>query len=350
MSKTLSLTKVIKPQAGWYRGDFHAHTHHSDGVLSPADLLNLGRGEGLDFFAITDHNTVAAYPGFGSPADMLIIPGLEVTMDTGHYNVFGLTRDYDWLAQVCVWPKPVPDSPPTPLMAQMGANGLLVSINHPVLPPWAWLHPDTDLRHAHCLEIINDPSWPDNRQGNPAAIAMWTAWLNAGLRITAIGGSDYHRPQPKPGEAKPLERLGLPRTYVYAAELSGSAILAGLRQRRAYVSMGPEVTFQASLNGQSFDIGADLGAQHGNIAFTAAVTHAPPGSTAQVIKNGAAVAEIAIDVEPAHLHCTAPVAAGESAWFRLDVLAPNGAPLVITNPIYVGPPPQPTRFTFGEFI
>ena len=57
----------IKTEAGWYRGDFHNHTAHSDGscaalsgkrVPCPAFLtLEAARTAGLDFVAVTDHNT-----------------------------------------------------------------------------------------------------------------------------------------------------------------------------------------------------------------------------------------------------------------------------------------------------
>ncbi len=80
-----------------------------------------------------------------------------------------------------------------------------------------------------CLEIWNGPSWPDYRQANPEAVDLGTDWLNAGYRITAIDGSDYHHPVPAPEPPKPPDRLGLPSTYVYAEHLSGGAILAGLR-------------------------------------------------------------------------------------------------------------------------
>ncbi|MGH2735827.1 MAG: PHP domain-containing protein, partial [Actinomycetota bacterium] len=43
----------------WLRGDLHAHTHHSDGRMSVAELAASARANGLDFLAITDHNTVS---------------------------------------------------------------------------------------------------------------------------------------------------------------------------------------------------------------------------------------------------------------------------------------------------
>ena len=66
----------------------------------------------------------------------------------------------------------------------------------------------------------------DRRRGqsgplHASDIAFWEKQLNAGYRITAIGGSDTHRPQEK--------TTGEPTTVVYALELSVSAILAGIK-------------------------------------------------------------------------------------------------------------------------
>ena len=75
-----NLDQVSKPSPGWYRGDFHAPTRHSDGALTPCELLDAARHAGLNFFAITDHNTIDAVPHFGNPDDILVIPGMEVTL------------------------------------------------------------------------------------------------------------------------------------------------------------------------------------------------------------------------------------------------------------------------------
>ncbi len=37
------------------RHDFHIHTHYSDGIASPAEMVEAACGEGLDVVAITDH-------------------------------------------------------------------------------------------------------------------------------------------------------------------------------------------------------------------------------------------------------------------------------------------------------
>jgi hypothetical protein len=229
------------------------------------------------------------------------------------------------------------------------AHGALNSINHPLLVPWAWEFPDTDLRQVHCLEIWNDPSWPDNRRDNPRAIALWTEWLNAGYRITAIGGSDFHRPAPPPGQVKPAERLGKPSTYVYADELSGNAILAALRQRRAYVSMGPLAAFQASAAGTTYDIGADLGQWEGELTLTARTWACPEPARARLVKNGQPLAEVDVSSDSAELTASDRVRPDEPAWYRFDVLDADGLMLAITNPIFTGPAKVPEKVLFSDY-
>lgn len=349
----LDLTRIINPNAGWYGGDFHTHTHHSDGTLTPPELAALARREGMDFLTITDHNTLDAYPHFGTQDDLCIIPGIEVTYPTGHYNVFGLARPARWQEKVTNGPtviKPFEAQiDPDELLAQSAADGLLNSINHPLLPPWAWLMAETDLRDIHCLEIWNDPSWPDNRTGNPLAIEMWTRWLNEGHRITAIGGSDFHRPINKAGATKPPDRLGSPRTYVYAENLSGTAVLEGLRRRHVYVSMGPKVEFSTQINGLTYPIGVDLGEQRGEVELVAQV--APTGrGTARILRNGEILTETLLYGDALSLSATVELDPTTPTWFRLDVLDGNGMMLAITNPIFAGPRPTPTLNTYGDFV
>lgn len=66
-----------------YKGDFHMHTHHSDGVESPAYVAAACRKIGMDFMAITDHRRYApsleAIQAFdGVETDLRIYPGEEV--------------------------------------------------------------------------------------------------------------------------------------------------------------------------------------------------------------------------------------------------------------------------------
>jgi hypothetical protein len=51
---------------GWYRGDCHVHSARSNGgELTPARLAS-ARMSGLDFIAITEHNTADTHGAWGS--------------------------------------------------------------------------------------------------------------------------------------------------------------------------------------------------------------------------------------------------------------------------------------------
>jgi hypothetical protein len=333
----LSLSKVWNAQPGWYRGDFHTHTTASDGKYSPEELAALAREQGLDFFAITDHNTLNAYPLFGDDPGLLIIPGVEVTLDIGHWNVFGIPGWQDWMEGICgdhIHTKLADGRTPSDVMRTIAALGLPNSINHPLLKPWEWRDESTQLDYVHFLEIWNDPYWPDNTQANPAAVALWTEWLNAGYRVTAIGGSDFHF---LPGDHKkyPGEIPGLPATVVGADELSGVAILTALQRHQVYVTSGPQVRFEAHAGEQVYPMGAEIGNLPGEISFHAEVWDGAQAIEARLVENGVPVASAALKDGQGTLNNTPKAMRSKYAWFRLEVLGEQENLLAITNPIFI---------------
>ena len=73
------------------KGDLHCHTTLSDGSLGIEEVIAQAKRMGLDFLAITDHDTLDAYNeiyeyvknGLTKP---LIIPGVEFTIDNKEYG------------------------------------------------------------------------------------------------------------------------------------------------------------------------------------------------------------------------------------------------------------------------
>ncbi|MCI0518915.1 MAG: CehA/McbA family metallohydrolase [Chloroflexi bacterium] len=351
----LSLNHVRNPAAGWYSGDFHAHTNCSDGHYGAAEVAALTIQRGLDFFAITDHNTINSFDQFGDDPGILVIPGIEVTLTTGHWNVFGMEGTpseawQGWMEGVCgphIAIKLPKGRTTTSIMAEIAAGGLFNSINHPFLTPWAWEELHTSMAHVHFLEVWNDHLWPDNRRATPAALDYWTAYLNAGLRLTAIGGSDFHF---LPGDHKswPGEYMGMPTTWVYADQLSGAAILEGVRQGRAYVSIRPRIAFEAQHGGNTYGIGADLGAPGGEIAFSAALTDVEDGDLARLVQNGQAIASaVASDGQISLEKRLLP--AGSVNWWRVDVFNAAGELLAFSNPIFAAQPSHTPR-EYGDYL
>ncbi|MEN6577672.1 MAG: PHP domain-containing protein [Phycisphaerales bacterium] len=72
------------------RGDFHMHTIHSDGSLSPADRVLEAWQYGYDVIAITDHRNFQAYEEARSMADalgILLIRGMETGLSGNEHLV-----------------------------------------------------------------------------------------------------------------------------------------------------------------------------------------------------------------------------------------------------------------------
>lgn len=343
----------MQGEAEWLKGDFHAHSTRSDGLLAPDLLIEEAEREGLDFFAITDHNTWA-HPWFADSDEVLVMAGVEVTMPYGHFNVFSVSpEEPSWVGSL---PEPGPverdgsgGGAAASLLAEISGTGLRSSINHPLLFPWEWTDFEATLGGFDYLEVWNDPTWPENRLANPAALGMWTRWLQSGKRATAVGGSDFHNPDKfSRGDGYIVDghRVGVPRTFVLATARTPEAILEAVDRGRAYVTMGPtlDVTFETS-QGRT-EIGADLGPFEGPLAVSASCS-GEGELELRLIRDGEAISttqgrnpglEREIELTP-----------HTGGWVRIDAVDSAGEIVAFTNPVFFGPSPEEADHRFGSF-
>jgi hypothetical protein len=199
--------RVLPARAGrrWLAGDLHTHTVHSDGVLTVAELAVLAAGRGLDFIAITDHNTVSHHTELAAAArryGITLLPGQEVTTDGGHAGALGDVGWIDFRREPDEW-----------LDATEAAGGLL-SVNHPFAGPVSWIRP---MRRRPPLIEVWHWSWLDPRWTLP--LSWWLAWDAAAI---PVGGSDWHQPG---ADAPP----GRPTTWVQCTGDEPGDVLDGLR-------------------------------------------------------------------------------------------------------------------------
>ncbi len=80
--------------------DLHMHTNHSDGVLSPVDLLNKVRAAHLTAFSVTDHDTISGWKevfALRTPSDAELISGTElsVRLETDDIHILAYLFDPD---------------------------------------------------------------------------------------------------------------------------------------------------------------------------------------------------------------------------------------------------------------
>ena len=218
-----SRTFPVRQGAGWYRGDLHCHTFHSEAKVSPGTLHAAARQAGLDFLAITDHNTITQRRYFHpqSSPDLVFVRGMEVTTAVGHANVFGVDEWIDFRMT-----KP---SDAHVLERLVHEKGGLLSINHdkPVIP---W---DYEMPAADCQEVWQS-TWLDR---NWISLERYQQRLAGGMRLSAIGGSDFHQPVDLQPEG-PLV-LARPTTVLFLPELSEDAILAAMKAGHGYITESP---------------------------------------------------------------------------------------------------------------
>ncbi len=202
----------------WLAGDLHAHTLHSDGKLSIEQLAAQAVEQGLDFLAVTDHNTTSHFAHLervGAAYGIVLVPGQEVTTDVGHANAFGPIGWVDFRAPAQQW------------VDTVEAAGGLLSINHPLADDCCWRHP---LVRRPPLAEVWHWSWTayDLRWGGPTA---WWQAFDRGEQVPTIpvGGSDFH--DPAQGRL-----VGAPTTWVLAEEISVDGVLAGLRAGRTAIT------------------------------------------------------------------------------------------------------------------
>ena len=323
----------------WYRGDLHAHTWHSDGSAPLADLVAAARAQGLDFLAVTEHNTISHLPLVLSqvegllPAhttsDLLLIPGVEITTYHGHANVWPV----DGFVEFRCWT----DEQMAQVREAVRERGALFSVNHPKEggPPWEF----GDLFEPDCIEVWGSPWIVSNYQ----SLAVWDAQLRQGKRFTAVGGSDKHQ-GPFTGELGWYE-VGNPCTHVFADALSVDAIIAGLRAGHVFISegpAGPRLELTAEADGQRASMGDELCLPAGASLRLRCRVQGGAGNllrlvSAQEIREG-----IIIGDDFTH-KCQATVT-GDTYW-RAEVIEPPEAPLdeepaalmvrVLSNPVYV---------------
>ncbi|HKQ34213.1 MAG TPA: PHP domain-containing protein [Nitrospiraceae bacterium] len=81
------------------RLDLHLHTTHSDGSLSPAEVLRLAHKAKVTALAITDHDIVSGIPeavAAGTELGIEIIPGVEISSSLGNSELHILGYYIHW--------------------------------------------------------------------------------------------------------------------------------------------------------------------------------------------------------------------------------------------------------------
>jgi hypothetical protein len=338
----------LRTAPAWYRGDLHMHDAHSDGsCLSqtgrkvPCPLymtVESAARRGLDFIAISDHNTISQFDAMRELQpyfdNLLLIPAREITTFQGHANVYGPTEFIDFRLTSSY----VPDI--DQLLKRVADLHGIFSINHPGLPSGercmgcGWTVPNTDFTRVAAIEIVNG----DAREGPGSGILFWQEQLNKGFRITGLGGSDNHDAD-LPPDAR--SAVGRPTTVIYAQGLSEHAILDAIRAGHVFVDVegtkNRVIEFEAKTSLNTASMGDSINAIAGQQVHFTVKMIALQGAYPEIIQDGQSTALVdkSASSKPYESRGFDYASDGRRHWFRVNVRSADGSLLVTGNPIYL---------------
>ncbi len=314
----LPSSKPRAPFTPWLRGELHCHTWHSDGDRSPGDVVKLARERGLDFLAISDHNTIASQRELSILHDpgLILIRGVEATTFKGHFGVWGIP---DWVDFRVQTPEQM-----TEALRFATQHGGLTSCNHPKPfgPPWDY----DSVTGFDCVEVWNGPWTPLNQM----ALNYWVSLLATGRRIPALGGSDWHRQ--KDLEDTPQRAPGTPTTLVYVTESpSSSAILNAIRRGRVVLSDEPNGAFIDLHSGKAMVGDVIAHPADGRLSIQVRCQRGAGNILRLLDQHGTQFEQLILGADES---INAELSVSSSLYLRAELRTPSDQVRSLTNPIY----------------
>jgi predicted metal-dependent phosphoesterase TrpH len=300
----------------WLRGDLHCHTYHSDGADDPTTLVAEARRLGLDFLAITDHNTDSHHLHLPLDVDdIVLLRAEEITTYYGHSNAWGLQRWVDFRNRDGAEMRRSFD--------EVHRQGGLVSVNHPFGGTSPWELGDETAAAADTIEVWNGPWSPDER----AAIDWWAGLIARGARPTAVGGSDCHSFRRRKDQA-----LAGPTTWVRAAARDGAAVIDAIRAGRVVLTRRPDTPrpdVTVRCGDQTAGVGDVLEVSAGEaLQVHVRIDGGASGCTARLLSDRGPEAGLTGAG-------TVRLSAAGRRFIRLELDHPDGGLAALTNPIYL---------------
>lgn len=306
---------IIKPTAGWYPGEMHMHTIHSDGNKTLVQSMEQHESQGYRFMVSTDHNTSTAHYDFADAAKLhpktLLIYGEEFTSAPGHANLVGM-RPGSWVD----FRLGADDPRITDIIDTAHKLGAMFNINHPCSIKWRY--PQERWTKADGIEVWNGGFGSDDAQ----AVLLWESQIKAGRHMAAVGGTDTHGGTP--GVA----------TFVYADNLSSAAILDGMRKEHIFVSENPKgpmliLTSGTALPGDTVRVDKD-----GNVPVEVHVTGGK-GRTLRIIWSSSEE-KIAVTSDDLKINRKLRMdTTQKQCYIRAELEKPGGGLAALTDAIYV---------------
>ncbi|OGD16232.1 hypothetical protein A2V47_08080 [Candidatus Atribacteria bacterium RBG_19FT_COMBO_35_14] len=320
------LFKEERESPGWFGGDFHIHSHHSDGDHSVYELMTYLHGKGLDFFVLTDHNTTLGWKEKYF-SKTLVIPGIEISTFFGHFVLINWIGDINWFSLER-------KSTFEDIAVEIKRKGALLSVAHPecisdpICTGCRWNYPNFCWGTADIMEVWAG-SWSERRAENIKTLKRWENLLNQGLKVIAVSGSDIHQLEPY--------KKDYGRTYVWAKSKTREGIMEGLKKGKVYITCGPKINFQLMTDKDVFvSLGEELEVDcNTSIELLINIENKKNKKKLHIelIKNGLVYNSYDSFLEHIELDWSDKVT--KNCWYYLRLLDEKKCIVGLTNPIFI---------------
>lgn len=291
------------------RGDLHCHSNFSRDSEVPAEtVIKESIETGYDFIALTEHNTMAQLLQDLSTDQLIVLPGYELTLETGHINLFGL-RSFDERVDMLFADEI------SAFMTEFRAQGGYSQVNHPNDPKYAakfGYNVDMDF-----IEVWNNAKFGSDDQ---QTVSDWHDMLCLGRKIVATTGTDEHK--------KHLNRS--PFNNVYVKERSSEAILSSIKAGHTFITKattGPKI----QLHGVTAIMG-DTVSRAAEKTVTLSISDLEPNSSIRIFSDAGKEFE---ETPSTSTNYEKKLDTQGRKFYRVEVWNSDGEMRALSNPIFI---------------
>ncbi len=218
----------------WFRGSTHAHTTRSDGERTPAELIQMHRDLGYDFFTITDHRIWGIHAEHNTK-DFIMMQGTELDVrpqgqEAKTHHIVGIGNpavDTGWQdGEEIVYDR---STPPGEIVQLLKSRGCYVIYAHPT---WSQILPEAleEITGYDGIEVLNYGCEVEGLSGRSDTHIQRLQWRGRTHHLIACDDTHQHQ-----------HDWGGGWIMVKAPELTHEAIFAALQKGAFYATEGPEI-------------------------------------------------------------------------------------------------------------
>lgn len=345
-----NMKKLYNSDFRWYKGDFHTHTTLSDGKETVVNAMKKAKDMNLDFYIPTEHNLM--HTGWKN-SDIMILPGIEITTEDGHCNLFNIKSMPKIVVDMFSSIKEINmEEAIKETVKEAKENNCVVSINHPFLTEWKWRYYNLELKYVDCIEIINDPTYTYAKNSNEKALKFIDLLWEDGHKIWGIGGSDAHNliEERYEGASEP-SIAGDPGTFIFCEGLTPENLLKSVKNGHIYVSRKCTIIPEIIVGNRKYIPGDKIDIDDEEyIDYKVKISNLNEEPLAYAIINNKKV-EIPIKCKENMYFAEIRTKFNREQynWMRVEIRKANGDFLAYVNPIYYGEKESKYNL-FGEFV